>query len=358
MEEYEFEKITDSEISENDVEGNSNPLKGTVAENQGIFDKLPKFIARKVNDLIDFVNTINRVVKSHLTTNTNPHEVTKEQVGLSAVDNTADKDKPISTATQKALDDKVDKVEGKGLSTLDFDYLTLRYIEATRENLEQFKSDIETNLTAFRDNLSTLADNDNLLDENLLKHEKNSDNPHSVTKAQVGLSNVDNTADKDKPVSDATRAALNKINQKYREIYNYTLAEGGATYLEFYTDLKYQPFNLKDVVVFIYIPESFTLTKPWSIYANSNDSGYCMTYLNSGSASSGTGRYFMAKAEHLDGTRWWNTKFAKLSANSYNGSIVSSYDSFKCESINRIYINIQEAPVGTQIKVYGREVTE
>ena len=149
-----------------------------------------------------------------------------------------------------------------------------------------------------------------------------------------------------------------KTAHPYREIYNYTLEEGGATYLEFYTDLKYQPFNLEDVTVFIYIPESFTLTKPWSIYANSNDSGYCMTYLNSGSASSGTGRYFMARAEHIGGTRWWNTKFNKLSANSYNGSIVSSYDSFKCESINRIYINIQEAPVGTVVKVYGREVTE
>ena len=35
------------------------------------------------------------------------------------------------------------------------------------------------------------------------------DNPHSVTKTQVGLSNVDNTSDLNKPISTATQTALN-----------------------------------------------------------------------------------------------------------------------------------------------------
>lgn len=37
----------------------------------------------------------------------NPHTVTAEQVGLGNVDNTADADKPVSTAQQAALDDKL-----------------------------------------------------------------------------------------------------------------------------------------------------------------------------------------------------------------------------------------------------------
>ena len=37
-------------------------------------------------------------------------------------------------------------------------------------------------------------------------HETRTDNPHSVTKAQVGLGNCDNTADADKPVSTAQKA--------------------------------------------------------------------------------------------------------------------------------------------------------
>jgi len=44
----------------------------------------------------------------------------KSDVGLGNVDNTADADKPISTAQQTALDNKVDKVTGKGLSTNDY----------------------------------------------------------------------------------------------------------------------------------------------------------------------------------------------------------------------------------------------
>lgn len=46
--------------------------------------------------------------------------ITKSQIGLENVDNTSDLDKPISTAQQNALNGKVDKVTGKGLSTNDF----------------------------------------------------------------------------------------------------------------------------------------------------------------------------------------------------------------------------------------------
>lgn len=42
------------------------------------------------------------------------------------------------------------------------------------------------------------------------------DNPHSVTKAQIGLGNVDNTSDQDKPISAATQTALDtKVSHTY-----------------------------------------------------------------------------------------------------------------------------------------------
>ena len=44
----------------------------------------------------------------------------------------------------------------------------------------------------------------------LSAHTARTDNPHAVTKAQVGLGNVDNTADADKPVSSAVQAALER----------------------------------------------------------------------------------------------------------------------------------------------------
>lgn len=44
---------------------------------------------------------------------------------------------------------------------------------------------------------------------NLSKHTSNYENPHHVTKDQVGLDNVDNTSDINKPISTATQNALN-----------------------------------------------------------------------------------------------------------------------------------------------------
>lgn len=51
---------------------------------------------------------------------------------------------------------------------------------------------------------------------NLNNHISDYKNPHKVTKAQVGLSDVDNTSDADKPVSNATQTELDKkANQTY-----------------------------------------------------------------------------------------------------------------------------------------------
>lgn len=45
------------------------------------------------------------LLDNHLSDKTNPHEVTKNQIGLGNVDNTSDLDKPLSSATSNALDD-------------------------------------------------------------------------------------------------------------------------------------------------------------------------------------------------------------------------------------------------------------
>lgn len=50
----------------------------------------------------------------------------------------------------------------------------------------------------------------NAVQSNLTTHITNKQNPHSVTKAQVGLGSVDNTSDADKPVSTAVQAELDK----------------------------------------------------------------------------------------------------------------------------------------------------
>lgn len=57
------------------------------------------------------------------------------------------------------------------------------------------------------------------LNKALTDHTGNTDNPHGVTKAQVGLSNVDNTADKDKSVKSATSATNDSAGNKIVDTY-------------------------------------------------------------------------------------------------------------------------------------------
>lgn len=49
-------------------------------------------------------------LEEHINDKSNPHQVTKEQVGLGSVDNTSDIDKPVSTETQEALDLKANLI--------------------------------------------------------------------------------------------------------------------------------------------------------------------------------------------------------------------------------------------------------
>lgn len=50
-----------------------------------------------------------------------------------------------------------------------------------------------------------------LVNTGVNSHVNAKNNPHNVTKAQVGLSNVDNTSDMNKPVSYAQTAAINEV---------------------------------------------------------------------------------------------------------------------------------------------------
>ena len=92
----------------------------------------------------------------------NPHNITKDTIGLGNVDDTSDLDKPISTAVQEAL------------NTLG--------------------NTIDTGITNASGELRT--------------HIRNKENPHNVTAELLGLGLVDNTRDLDKPISYAVQTAL------------------------------------------------------------------------------------------------------------------------------------------------------
>lgn len=66
--------------------------------------------------------------------------------------------------------------------------------------------------------------------EIFVSHTANKDNPHKVTKEQVGLGNVDNTSDMDKPVSNATISAIETLRQETQSAINTFKEENSAAH--------------------------------------------------------------------------------------------------------------------------------
>lgn len=109
----------------------------------------------------------------HKKDKTNPHGVTKAQVGLGNVPNVNTNDQ---TPTYTVPASNAGLVSGEKIGT------------------------------AFGKIARAVA--------SLIAHIANKSNPHSVTKAQVGLGNADNTSDVNKPISSATQTALNGKSDK------------------------------------------------------------------------------------------------------------------------------------------------
>lgn len=61
------------------------------------------------------IDAVQTNLETHINNKSNPHEVNKTQVGLGNVDNTSDANKPISTATQNALNSKFNASDGNAL---------------------------------------------------------------------------------------------------------------------------------------------------------------------------------------------------------------------------------------------------
>lgn len=140
-------------------------------------DQVGAYTKDKINELLEEINSnsststdtikesiseIKQDLSDHIHDYDNPHKITKAQVGLDKVDNTSDIEKPISLAVQEAL------------------------------------NNININIS------------DKASQKDLMDHVLDHTNPHMVTKEQIGLGNVDNTSDLNKPISLATQMALDK----------------------------------------------------------------------------------------------------------------------------------------------------
>ena len=172
----------------------------------------------------------NSVSSTHASDTSNPHEVTKAQVGLGNVDNTSDMNKPVSTAQATAIADaKKAGTDAQSNLTTHINNTsnphgvtasqvgavpTSRTVngKALSSNITLSASDVSAVPTSRTVNGKALSSNITLsasdigadasgsastVQGNLDSHTGDTSNPHGVTKSQVGLGNVPNVATND-----------------------------------------------------------------------------------------------------------------------------------------------------------------
>jgi hypothetical protein len=184
-----------------DVNGTALATTGQIPSynaSTGYFD-FTENINNKQNTLVSGTNI--KTIEGQSLLGSGNIDITKSDVGLSNVDNTSDLNKPISTATQTALDTKVDKIAGKGLSTED-------YTTTEKNKLAGIETGAQVNtVNSVAGKTGTVV----------------------LTKTDVGLGNIDNTSDLNKPISTATQTALDgkvdKVVGKGLSTEDYTTAE-------------------------------------------------------------------------------------------------------------------------------------
>lgn len=158
------------------------------------------------------VEQLTKLLFEHINNKFNPHEVTKEQVGLGNVDNTADMDKPVSRPQKEYINALENRVKSW------FKQLNVWINNHVAEVNKKFQ-DVWAAINKKLDKEDYENDKDNFK-----AHIRNYDNPHRVTAAQVGLP----TAASD----------IEKLKQKAQELQGLLINKQDKTSEELVTDNK------------------------------------------------------------------------------------------------------------------------
>lgn len=219
------------------------------SENYGfnLPDQTDNYDVDVFNDNMDNIDTI---IYGHITDKSNPHGVTKAQVGLGNVNNTSDAAKNVLSATKLTTARKINGVSFNGTAditvsanpkqnsltdeslndVIDFGF----YFAAGGNTVTDFPTGASTNGTTVggfslivaqaggAGRLQTYTSDKGVwfriasLSGTTANWEgwiKVYNSVNKPTKSDVGLGNVDNTADIDKPISSAVQAALDNLKR-------------------------------------------------------------------------------------------------------------------------------------------------
>lgn len=231
-------------------------LEAEVTRATGRENSINNTLTAEITRATNREDTIEADLTAHSTSNTNPHNVTKTQVGLGNCDNTSDVNKPVSKATQQELDTLTDNLNTEVTrATTKEDLIN----SALSSEVTRAKAAEKTLTDNLEKEITRATDKETAVETSLNTHKTNKNNPHEVTKSQVGLGNCDNTADIDKPVSTAVQSALEGKADKATTLSGYNITDA-------YTKEEIESTYAKSVAV------------PTKVSQLENDSGYLTTH--------------------------------------------------------------------------------
>ena len=239
-----FDLLRNASISVVGTPLNAENMNSLITSINALYDNLSTLSTQTTNSLSL------KEDKSNLKALAYKNGLTKEEVGLGNADNTSDLNKPISTATQNALDLKADKSE----------LFSKNYNDLTNKPTIPTKTSQLTNDSGY-----------------LTK----------VSKSDVGLGNVDNTADANKSVKYATSSGSatndssgNNIsttyqNKKWTRIYNRYFTSSDYVNvnlgLSSYNEILFCCDNLNDINTY-HLPVDFISSQTLNMYSNPSNS--------------------------------------------------------------------------------------
>lgn len=147
------------------------------------------------------IDAVQTNLETHINNKSNPHEVTKDQVGLGNVDNTSDANKPISTATQTALNGKFSATDGNAL----------------KQRVDNIPELVATNITVDSDNdsVNISLDKTSIVDGTL---SGTTININSATASKAGILVPTDKSKIDKIITNGNGTKYLSDNGTYKEV--------------------------------------------------------------------------------------------------------------------------------------------
>lgn len=147
------------------------------------------------------ISNVQNNLNAHINNRTNPHRVTKEQIGLDQVDNTSDANKPISTATQNALNSKFNASDGNAL----------------KQRVDNIPELIATDITVDSDNdsVNISLDKTSIVDGTL---SGTTININSATTSKAGILTPSDKTKIDKIITNGNGTKYLSDNGTYKEV--------------------------------------------------------------------------------------------------------------------------------------------